>query len=140
MKPVDMDKLEQAINRSPALSAAVNKLESALLAEFGDNKIGIDPFLILMLISVILQVVKFCQERNKQTDADIVAALTSLDQLPMRRTIVLRRRLNKAWAEYCRDRHISVTAPNPFVGALQALSQKLTKETAQEFVAVAKTL
>lgn len=140
MKSVDMDKLEQAITDSPALSAAVSELEHALDKEFGDNHVGIDPFLILMLISVIIQVVKFCQDRNKQTDDDIVTALTTLDKLPLRRTIVLRRRLNKAWTEYCRDRNISATAPNPLLGALQTVSSKITAATAREFVTAAKTV
>ena len=140
MKSIDMDKLEQAINSSPALSAVVNELEKSIADEMGENNIGIDPFLILMLISVIIQVARFCQERNKQTDDVIVAALTGLDKLPLRRTIVLRRRVDKAWVEYCRNRNISATAPNPLLGALRTISNKMTAETAQEFVAVAKTV
>lgn len=140
MKTIDMDKLERVINSSDALSAVVNDIEGAINKELGDNNVGIDPFLILMLISVIIQVVKLCRERNKQTDDSVIHALMSLNNLPLRRTIVLRRRINTLWVEHCRKHNISTTAPNPLLAALRGVSTKMPLDAAKEFVALSKTL
>lgn len=140
MKTIDMDKLERTINSSDTLSAVVNDIESSINKELGDNNIGIDPFLILMLISVIIQVVKLCRERNKQTDESVTQALLSLKNLPLRRTIVLRRRVNELWVDYCRKHGISAISPNPLLAGLNSVSTKMTLEAAKEFVALSKTL
>lgn len=140
MKTIDMDKLERTINSSDTLSAVVNDIESSINKELGENNIGIDPFLILMLISVIIQVVKLCRERNKQTDDSVIHALMSLNELPLRRTIVLRRRVNELWVDYCRKHNISATAPNPLLAALDGVSAKMPLDAAKEFVALSKTL
>jgi hypothetical protein len=140
MKNIKLEDLQQRINASPNLQKMEAQLQAELLAQMSgvdDNNIAIDPFTILMLISVAIQVVQFCRERNKRDSDLITADMKSGHQTPLRRTIRLRRELNKMWLEYCVKNNLPHTAFNPFLAAVYAVGPQLDDATAAEFVQLA---
>jgi hypothetical protein len=138
MKPEQNDKVFSQIWATPALADFASRLQTAVAARRGENQIGFDPLLILMVISVLIQVVRLWLERNKTVD-DVATAITQLQTLPARRTILLRRRLGQLWREYCAANQISSAGPNPLLGALFDAAAATSVEAAKSFADVSLT-
>lgn len=56
-----------------------------------DGPARLDPITILTIISIVIQVIAYCREKN--SDEDIIAAIKNAKTLPLRKTIKLRRKL-----------------------------------------------
>lgn len=139
MTPEKLEELRQKVKDSPNLSRVEQRLQEELTRLTDADRIGfIDPITIIMIISVIIQVLHYCRNKNKRDAADLIADVHAADKLPLRRTIVLRRRMRKLWAEYCRQHNIEETADNPFLAAALAVAPTLDAGTVQEFVALSK--
>lgn len=134
-----LEKLQQQIAASPRLSRVADDLQSELSRRSNPDRVGfIDPITIIMIISVIIQVLNYCRNRNKRGVPEICYDVRQADKLPPRRTIVLRRRMRKLWAEYCQKNNIEETADNPFLAAALAVAPTLDENTVQEFVALSE--
>ena len=113
------EELQRRVNESPALSALRDKLTDELVAQ-GDNSCQFDPITIIMIISIIVQVIIHCREKN--TDEAIQQSMRELRTLPPRKLMRLRRRLNNVWRAHCAKTGIEYKADNPVVGAVYNLS------------------
>jgi len=83
-------------------SQVLRRARESLLSELSFRADGLarfDPMLILMAISIIVQVIIAC--RNRNSDAKIVNWLRNARTLPRLRTIRLRRKLDALWQETC---------------------------------------
>lgn len=137
MSTEKLEQLQQQINASPQLSRVKQRLQDEVAQRLDQNRIGfIDPLTIIMIISVIIQILNYCRNRNKRALAEICQSVQTADKLPPRRTIVLRRRMNKLWADYCEQNNLEKTADNPFLAAALAVAPTLDESTVQEFVAL----
>lgn len=116
------EELQRRVNESPALSALRDKLTDELVAQ-GNNSCQFDPITIIMIISIIIQVIIHCREKND--DAAIQQSMRELRTLPPRKLMRLRRRLNNVWREHCAKTGIEYTYDNPVVGAVYALSDTI---------------
>jgi len=137
-----LDVLRKQIAASPRLQ----QFEEQLRAELGDRFAAagvtpdvamLDPITILMIISIVLRVIRLCQERNHRPAADIAADLRDGSRVPPRRTIRLRRRLNILWREYCRQHDLPATELNLFLAAVYAVSATVDDDTVAEFMTLA---
>ena len=135
MKPAQNDKVFMKVWETPQLADFANRMQTAVATRRGENQVGFDPFLIMMAISVLIQVIRLWLDRKK-TKEDVAVAITQLKALPRRRTILLRRRLNQLWCEYCAANRISATAPNPLLDALFDVAAATSVEDAKSFVDV----
>lgn len=134
--------LRAKIDASPQLSALETALRRAIglrldVVSAEPNNVALDPITILMIISVVIQIIRFCRERNNRPYAEIFGAVRAASDLPARRTIRLRRRLNLLWAEYCKQHNLPQTEFNPFLSGVYAVSSTIDEETAAELLALA---
>lgn len=137
-----LELLQQRVDSSPRLKRIEERLQQELLSRMGGagNNIGIDPITILMIISVIIQVVQFCRNRNHRRADEITADLCTAANLPPRRTIRLRRKMNALWLDYCTKTGLNHTEFNPFLAAVYAVSPDIDAATAEEFVQAAENI
>jgi hypothetical protein len=118
----DLVALQRKVAQSEPLSRVADQLQHELASHA--VKAGIatfDPMLVIMVISVILQIIYLCRQRN----ADAALTVLAVREVPMldgRRTLRLRRRLNKVWKDYCRAHNLEPTKENPLVAAALSLS------------------
>jgi hypothetical protein len=142
MTDSDLDVLQKQIAASPALRRFEEQLRSELnarlvVAGVAPDAAMLDPFTILLIISVVLQVIRLCRDRNRRSVADIATDLRAGPQVPPQRTIRLRRRLNILWREYCQQHNLSATELNPFLAAVYAVSGAVDDDTVAEFMTLA---
>lgn len=140
MKQKEIERLREQIAASPRLQRLEEQLQHEVqtrLAASPDHAL-LDPITILMIISIIIQVVRFCQERNQRTDAEIVADLRNAPQVAPRRSMRMRRRLKTLWRTYCDQHHLEYTEVNPFLSAAYAVSAAMDDDTVAELVTLAR--
>lgn len=121
------DELKNRVESSPGL----RRVRETLLDEVSfraDGPARLDPMTILMIISLVIQVIKFCIDRH--SEESVVDAIRNARTLPRRRLIVLRRRLNRAMAD-CVDCPVSA---QPVYDALLSVSEELTDEEIAELM------
>lgn len=140
MSQDDLEQLRQKIAASPALTQLSARLQQALTAQtIDDNTIAFDPILILMIISIILQVIRLCIDRNEETDRDFATVVQNISRVDGRRTLRLRRRLNSLWADYCAERGIQPApdSENPLLAAVLTVSRDVNAGAAQDLLKLA---
>jgi hypothetical protein len=142
MTDSDLDALRRHIAASPRLQ----QFEEQLRLELGNRFVAagvapdvamLDPITILMIISVVLQVIRLCRDRNRRPVADIAADLRAGSRVPPQRTMRLRRRLNILWREYCQQHNFPSTELNLFLAAVYAVSATVDDDTVAEFMTLA---
>lgn len=112
--------LQAKIDNSPGLKNLQQNLSADLMSTEERNDYGIDPFTILFIISVILQVISMC--RQSRTDADVELDMANAAVLPPRKLMRLKRRLNVLWNKHCEQNGIQPGKVNPFfTAAVQAV-------------------
>ena len=116
------EELQRRVNESPALAALRDRLTDELVAQ-GNNSYQFDPITIIMIISIIVQVIIHCKEKNAE-DA-IQQSMRELRTLPPRKLMRLRRRLNNVWREHCAKTGVEYTRDNPVVGAVYTMSDTI---------------
>lgn len=141
MKKIDVDTVREAVDASPRLQQLAAQLRDELGVRFAAAGVSpdqamLDPITILMLISVILQVIRLCRERNQRSAEDIAADLRTGPRVPPQRTMRLRRRLNTLWRDYRTQHNLPATEINPFISAVYAVSGAIDATTVNEFVAL----
>jgi hypothetical protein len=121
------EELQRRVNESPALSALRDKLTDELVAQ-GDNSFQFDPITVIMIISIIVQVIIHCREKN--SEESIQQSMRELRTLPPRKLMRLRRRLNNVWRDHCAKTGTEYTANNPVVNAVYHLSDTIDDDAA----------
>lgn len=128
--------LQRKIAQSEPLSRVADQLQTALASHAAKAGLAtFDPMLVIMVISVILQVIYLCRQRN--ADALTVLSVRELPSTDGRRTLRLRRRLNKVWKTYCTQHNLDSTAENPLIPAALALSTSAADEDIQALLQAA---
>lgn len=128
------EELQRRVNASSALSSLRDKLTDELVAQ-SDNACQLDPITVIMIISIIVQVIIHCKEKNA---ADTIQQnMRELRTLPPRKLMRLRRRLNNVWREYCEKTNTQYTANNPVVNAVYRLSDTIEDDAAAELMELA---
>jgi hypothetical protein len=127
--------LQRKIEQSEPLSRMADQLQTALADRAAAAGLaGFSPMLIIGIISIIIQIVHLCRQQNSETfSAGLIRDLPNLDG---RRTLRLRRRLNKMWAEYCSTNNIPHTKENPLLAAALSLSAQADEATIQALLEV----
>lgn len=77
-------------------SEGLRRVKADLVDEISfraDDSARFDPMTILMIISIIVQVISYC--RKKHSDEDIADCIRNARTLPLRRTMLMRRRLKR---------------------------------------------
>lgn len=77
-------------------SQGLRRVKADLVEEISfraDGSARFDPMTILMIISIIVQVIAHC--RNKTSDEDIADYIRNARTQPLRRTLLLRRKLRR---------------------------------------------
>lgn len=94
----DNKELIGQIAANDKLAGLREKLSDELTFRAGGD-VQFNPMLILMAISIIVQVILAC--RNKNSDEQLVDDLRNARTLPRWRVLQMRRKLNALWSDYC---------------------------------------
>lgn len=111
----ELVELQVKIDSCTGLKNLEQRLSAELLSHDGQRGYGIDPFTILFIISVILQVINLCVQ--KRSIADVELDITNAHLLPPRKLMRLKRRLNVLWAKHCAKHGLETGKVNPFFNA-----------------------
>lgn len=133
--PMDADRLQAQIEAAPALQRLHGKLQDALQFH-AEGAAQLDPILIMMIISTLVQIVIYC--RQTRNDADITDTIRELRTVPARKLVRVRRQLRQTWHEYCQQRDLPI-ARNPILPAIYELSEELDDGDIAEFLKLAAT-
>jgi len=125
--------LQERIEASPALNAAAGQLRDEIGFR-ADKSVQFDPFLVVMIISIIVQVVIHCRENR--TDDELRNDIRDIRTLPHRRMLRLKRRLNFLWRKHAADR--SGTPGNPLLDAVYDLAEKADDAALDEIFRLAR--
>ena len=123
------------IESSQSLRRAREKLLSEVSFRAGAAA-RFDPFTIIMIISVIVQVLSYC--RNRRNPEDIAADIRNARALPKFRTRRLRRKLNQLWEQQC-DGGIEDCSDNPILAATVDMAEELSDAEINELITLAET-
>ncbi len=126
--------LQKRIEASPRLTVLRDKLAAELTFR-ADNTVTFDPLLVIAIISLTIQLVKYCRE--KRTPDEVKQDIKDIRSLPARKLIRLRRRANMLWRDCCEDRQVSTNEPNPILTALYELGESTDDATLDELIALA---
>lgn len=125
--------LQKRIESSPALQRARENLLSEVSFRAGSSA-RFDPFTILMIISVIIQILSYCRKRRHPDE--VAADIRNVRALPKLRTRRLRQRLKHLWEEHCANPE--ECRDNAFLAAAMELGEKATDEEIAELMALAE--
>lgn len=95
---MDNTEIQKRIETSSILRAAQESLASELSFR-ADKSISFDPFLIITIVSIIVQIIIHCRENN--SEEDVRQAIRDAKTLPPRKLMRLKRRLNTLWRDKC---------------------------------------
>lgn len=132
---MDAAELQKRIESSAALSELRNQVAGSLTAET-DNKYVFDPFLIIAIISIIIQVIQYCF--SKRSADEITADIKNVRDLPPRKLMRFKRRANVLWKKYCANHGLEPGTPNPIPAAVYALGATTPNSAIRELVDLAK--
>lgn len=127
--------LQKRVESSAELSELRDRIASSLAAK-SDNRYAFDPFLILAVISIIVQVIQYCNtERNAE---DIAHDIKNVGSLPPRKLMRFKRRSNVLWKQYCAEHGLDSSTPNPIPAAVYALGDTTQTCAIHELINLAK--
>lgn len=122
----ELTALREKIDGSRGLTNFEKNLGAELMSQEERTGYGIDPFTILFIISIILQVVNICLRSRSQADVEL--DMVNAGMLPPRKLMRLKRRLNTLWAKHCADRGIEPGKTNPFFAAAVQTLKRCQRE------------
>jgi hypothetical protein len=92
--------LVNQIAQNDKLASLRTKLDNELVFRSGaGGGAQFSPMLILMAISIVVQVILAC--RNKNSEAQLIDDLRNARTLPRWRVLQMRRKINALWSDYC---------------------------------------
>jgi len=109
---MDTADLQKRIQNDAQLSALSDSLQRELRFR-ADASFHFDPFLMVAIISIIIQIIVHCREKNSVED--IRNNIRDARAVPPRKLMRLKRRLNKFWLEYCARTGMDPKSKNPFL-------------------------
>jgi hypothetical protein len=118
-------------------SEVLRRARENLLSEVSfraDKSARFDPFTIIMLISIIVQIIAVCQKRRNPDG--IIADIRNARTLPQFRTRRLRRKLDALWEECC-GHNTEECASNALFDAVIEQSENATDEEINEIMRLA---
>lgn len=125
--------LQERIEASSALKGAAGQLRDEIGFR-ADKSVQFDPFLVVMIISIIVQVVIHCRE--SRTDDELRNDIRDIRTLPARRLLRLKRRLNFLWRKHAADR--SGEPGNPLLDAVYEMADKADDDALNEIFRLAR--
>jgi hypothetical protein len=131
---MDAHDIQKRVDASPALRNLKDKLSEELSFR-SDASVQFDPFLIITIISLCVQLFIYCKNRK---DEDIKQDVRDIRSLPPRRLIRLRRRANAMWRDCCADQQYDSNQPNPILTALYEISETADDAAIDELIAMAR--
>ena len=131
---MDVQDIQKRVEASPALRKLKDKLSEELSFR-SDASVQFDPFTILMIISICVQLFIDCKNRR---DEEIKQDVRDIRSLPPRRLIRLRRRANALWRKCCTDQQYDAKQPNPILTALYEISETADDDALAELIAMAR--
>jgi hypothetical protein len=131
---MDAHDIQKRVEASPALRNLKDKLSEELSFR-SDTSVQFDPFLIITIISICVQLFIYCKNRK---DEDIKQDIRDIRSLPPRRLIRLRRRANALWRDCCQDQQYDPKQPNPILTALYEISETADDAALDELIGMAR--
>lgn len=131
---MDVQDIQKRIEASPALRSLRDKLSEELSFR-SDASVQFDPFLIITIISICVQLFIYCKQRKPE---DIKQDVRDIRSLPARRLIRLRRRANALWRDCCAEQQYDKNQPNPILAALYEVSETADDAALDELIAMAR--
>lgn len=125
------EELKSRIESSPDL----RRVRAALIDEVAfraDGLSRLDPLTILTIISVIIQVVAYCRERN--SEETVVEYIQNARTLPRRKTILLRRRLSNLLQDY----DLQLESPQPIYDAIMDMAEGASSNEIDEIMQLSR--
>lgn len=126
--------IQKRVEASPALRDLRDKL-SEELSFCSDASVQFDPFLIITIISLCVQLFVYCKNRK---DEDIKQDVRDIRSLPPRRLVRLRRRANTLWRDCCADQQYDSNQPNPILTVLYEISETADDAALDELIGMAR--
>lgn len=123
--------LQKRIETSAALRAARESLANELSFR-ADRSISFDPFLIITIISIVVQIILHCLDNNAEDD--VRQLMRDAKTLPPRKLMRLKRRLNTLWREECGGD----TKLNPIFDSILELGENADDDAINEILKIAK--
>ena len=131
---MDAHVIQKRVDASPALRNLKDKLSEELSFR-SDASVQFDPFLIITIISLCVQLFIYCKNRK---DEDIKQDVRDIRSLSPRQLIRLRRKANALWRDCCSDQQYDRNQPNPIVTALYEISETADDAALDELIALAR--
>lgn len=132
---MDLHELSERVEKS----AKLRKLRAKFIDELQfrtDVSTQFDPMLIIMIISILVQVMIHCRENR--TRAQLAQDIREIRELPARRLIRLRRRLNNLWREHGTPSDNVAADSNPLLTAVYEVAENIDIGTLKELVELAE--
>jgi hypothetical protein len=132
---MDLYELAERVEKS----AKLRKLRAKFIDELqfrADVGAQFDPMLIIMIISIIVQIMVHCREDRTRTQ--IAQDIREIRELPPRRLIRLRRRLNALWREHGVQTDVAAADKNPLLTAVYEVAEGADIGTIKELVELAE--
>lgn len=126
--------LQERIDASPALRQLRDQLANELAFKV-DTSVQFDPFLILTIISICVQLFIYCHPEKPQ---DLKQAIRDIRSLPPRRLIRLRRKANTLWRECCAEQQVGHSDANPILTTLYELGETADDKALDELILLAQ--
>jgi uncharacterized membrane protein len=118
-------------------SAALRRARETLLSEVSFRagpSARFDPFTIIAIISIIVQLIAVCQKRRNPQQ--LIADIRNARALPLLRTRRLRKKLDELWAEHC-DGSIADCEDNILYTSVLDLAENADNAEIQEIMTLA---
>jgi len=119
---MDEATIQKRIQATPQLAPISDALQREVKFR-ADSAFKFDPFLMVAIISIVIQVIIHCRERNSV--ASIRNSIRDGRAIPPRKLILLKRRLNKFWVEYCAQTGTPAALKNPLLVAVLNLGETI---------------
>jgi hypothetical protein len=126
MTPED---LQERIEDSPVLARLRNRLQEEIGFHAAPG-CEFSPFLVISVISIIVQIVIHCREQRSAEDVRL--DMRDLRNLGPVKNYLLRRRLNALWRDHCPPEMLQ--SENPLLEAVYDLSDSADDETIDELL------
>jgi hypothetical protein len=125
------DDLKNRIESSTDLRRVRDALTDEVAFRAADST-RLDPITILTIISIVIQIVVHCREKNP--DEEIVDLIRNSRTIPRRKTILLRRKLR----EYARDNNISDDNVQNIYDAIMDMGENATDSEITEIMQISR--
>lgn len=130
---MNLEELEAQVNASPALRNLRDRCTSEMSQQMGGDA-QISVILILSLISLAIQVIEYCRNKNK---ADLLQDMRDIRKLPHHRLLRLKRQANKLWRREFPDTPVGLKNPNPMLEVLYSLGENADEAALKELLTLA---